>query len=47
MDTTTMNRIGEVFIPVRRVLETHPVYTVVALALGFSVHRWNANRVGH
>ena len=42
-----MDRIEDVFVPVRRILETHLVYTVVDLALGFSVHRWNANRVGH
>jgi hypothetical protein len=42
-----MDRIGEFAIPIGRVLETRPIYTVVALSLGLSVYRWNANRVGH
>ena len=40
-----MDRVGEFAIPIRRVLETRPVYTVVALSLGFSLYRWNAKRV--
>jgi len=30
---------------IRRVLEAYPAYTIVALLLGFSIYRWNANRV--
>ena len=42
-----MDRVGELVIPIRRVLEARPIYTVVALSLGFSLYRWNANRVGY
>jgi hypothetical protein len=41
-----MDKIEEFAAPIRRALETHPVYTVLALSLGFSVYRWNANLVG-
>jgi hypothetical protein len=42
---TTMDRM-EVFVPpIRRVLEPLPVYVITSLLLGFSVFRWNANRV--
>jgi hypothetical protein len=40
-----MNSIEEFFIPIMGVLQANPVYTVVTLLLGFSVYRWNAQRV--
>jgi len=42
-----MDRVGEFAIPIRRILEARPIYTVVALSLGVSIYRWNANRVGY
>ena len=41
-----VDRIEEFSTPISRVLGAHPVYTAVALSLGLSVYRWNANRVG-
>ena len=43
----TMDRVGEFSILITRVLEARPIYTVVALSLGFSLYRWNANRVSY
>ena len=43
---TTMDRLEEFSKPIKRAIETHPLYTVVALSLGLSVYRWNTNRVG-
>ena len=40
-----MKTIEEFSTSIRRVLETHPAYTITALSLGFSIYRWNANRV--
>jgi cytochrome P450 len=40
-----MDRIEEFATPIKRALEAHPVYAFVTLSLGFSVYRWNANRV--
>ena len=42
----SMDRMEEFSAPISRVLGAHPVYTAVALSLGLSVYRWNANRVG-
>ena len=42
-----MDRKAEFATPIRRVLEAYPVYTVAALLLGFSIYRWNVNRVGY
>ena len=42
-----MDRIEEFATPIRRALEAPPVYAFLALLLGFSVYRWNANRVGY
>jgi hypothetical protein len=44
--STIMDRIEEFATPIKRALEAHPVYAFVTLSLGFSVYRWNANRVG-
>ena len=43
----TMDWVGDFAIHIRRVLEARPIYTVVALSLGFTLYRWNANRVGY
>ena len=45
--STTMDRTAESATAIRRVLEAHPVYTGIALMLGFSVYRWNINRVSY
>ena len=42
-----MDRMEEYTAPIRRALEAHPAYTLVALSLGFSVYRWNTTRVGY
>ena len=41
-----MDRIEEFATPIRRVLHAHPAYTLVGLSLGYSLFRWNSNRVG-
>ena len=40
-----MDTIEDVFTPISNIFQAHPVYTVVGISLGFSVYRWNANRV--
>jgi len=42
---SNMDTIEDVFTPIRSVFQAHPVYTVVGISLGFSIYRWNANRV--
>ena len=40
-----MDTIEEAFTPIKSILQAYPVYTAVGISLGFSVYRWNANRV--
>ena len=40
-----MDKVEEFATPIKRVLQAHPLYTAIALSLGYSVYRWNATRV--